>query len=66
MLFTTDPALNREHLQQAVHTLGSREIAIPREILNAQDFPLLGTGKVNYDRLTEDAGRVPAATSGAG
>ncbi|MEK6209448.1 MAG: AMP-binding protein, partial [Pseudomonadota bacterium] len=66
VLFTTDPALTRERLQQAAHVLGSSEIAVPREILNVQEIPLLGTGKVNYVRLKEDACRAPAAASGAG
>jgi acyl-[acyl-carrier-protein]-phospholipid O-acyltransferase/long-chain-fatty-acid--[acyl-carrier-protein] ligase len=66
VLFSTDPALTRERMQQAAHVLGSSEIAVPREIINVQEIPLLGTGKVNYVRLTEDACRVPAAASGAG
>jgi len=52
--------------QQAAHVLGSSEIAVPREILNVQEIPLLGTGKVNYVRLKEDACRAPAIASGAG
>jgi len=66
VLFTTDPALTRERLQQAAHTLGSSEIAVPREILNLQQIPLLGTGKVNYVRLKEDACRAPAGASSTG
>jgi acyl-[acyl-carrier-protein]-phospholipid O-acyltransferase/long-chain-fatty-acid--[acyl-carrier-protein] ligase len=62
VLFTTDPALTRERLQQAAHVLGSSEIAVAREILNVQEIPLLGTGKVNYVRLKDDACR---ATAGA-
>jgi acyl-[acyl-carrier-protein]-phospholipid O-acyltransferase/long-chain-fatty-acid--[acyl-carrier-protein] ligase len=65
VLFTTDPALTRERLQQAAHVLGSSELAVPREILTAREIPLLGTGKVNYVRLKEDACRAPAAASGA-
>ena len=66
VLFTTDPALTRERLQQAAHVLGSSEIAVAREILNVQEIPLLGTGKVNYVRLKEDACRAPAVASGIG
>jgi acyl-[acyl-carrier-protein]-phospholipid O-acyltransferase/long-chain-fatty-acid--[acyl-carrier-protein] ligase len=66
VLFSTDPALTRERMQQAAHVLGSSEIAVPREIINVQEIPLLGTGKVNYVRLTEEARRAPAAASGVG
>jgi acyl-[acyl-carrier-protein]-phospholipid O-acyltransferase/long-chain-fatty-acid--[acyl-carrier-protein] ligase len=66
VLFTTDPALTRERLQQAAHVLGSSEIAVPREILSVQEIPLLGTGKVNYVRLKEEACRAPTAASGVG
>jgi acyl-[acyl-carrier-protein]-phospholipid O-acyltransferase/long-chain-fatty-acid--[acyl-carrier-protein] ligase len=55
VLFTTDPALTRERLQQAAQTLGSPEIAVPRRILQVAAIPLLGTGKVNYGKLNEDA-----------
>jgi acyl-[acyl-carrier-protein]-phospholipid O-acyltransferase/long-chain-fatty-acid--[acyl-carrier-protein] ligase len=65
VLFTTDPALTRERLQQAAQALGTSEIAVPREILNVREIPLLGTGKVNYVRLKEDARRAPAFASGA-
>jgi acyl-[acyl-carrier-protein]-phospholipid O-acyltransferase/long-chain-fatty-acid--[acyl-carrier-protein] ligase len=55
VLFTTDPALTRERLQQAAQTLGSPELAVPRKILQVAAIPLLGTGKVNYGKLNEDA-----------
>ena len=65
VLFTTDPALTRERLQQAAHAAGSSEIAVPREIINLPEIPLLGTGKVNYVRLKDEAGREHAVASGA-
>jgi acyl-[acyl-carrier-protein]-phospholipid O-acyltransferase/long-chain-fatty-acid--[acyl-carrier-protein] ligase len=65
VLFTTDPMLTRERLQEAAHSLGSAEIAVPRQILNVQQIPLLGTGKVNYVKLKEEAGRADVVTSAA-
>ena len=65
VLFTTDPTLTRERLQEAAHSLGSAEISVPRQILNVQQIPLLGTGKVNYVKLKEEAGRADIVTSGA-
>ena len=65
VLFTTDATLTRDRLQEAAHSLGSSEIAVPRQILNVQEIPLLGTGKVNYVKLKEDAGRALVVASGA-
>ena len=65
VLFTTDPKLTRECLQEAAHSLGASEIAVPRQVVNVQEIPLLGTGKVNYVKLKEDAGRAHEVASGA-
>jgi acyl-[acyl-carrier-protein]-phospholipid O-acyltransferase/long-chain-fatty-acid--[acyl-carrier-protein] ligase len=65
VLFTTDPGLTRERLQQAAHELGSTETAIAREIHAVPAIPLLGTGKVNYVQLKEDAARAQMLASGA-
>lgn len=51
VLFTTDPALTREHLAAAAHSLGSPEIALPKHIVVVESLPLLGTGKIDYMRL---------------
>lgn len=51
VLFTTDPDLNREALQNTIKTLGSPEIAMPRKIIKVDDIPLLGTGKTDYVSL---------------
>ena len=59
VLFTTDQALTRERLQQAAHSIGSSEIAIPRDIIFLTEIPLLGTGKVNYVKLKDEAGYPP-------
>jgi acyl-[acyl-carrier-protein]-phospholipid O-acyltransferase/long-chain-fatty-acid--[acyl-carrier-protein] ligase len=61
VLFTTDPALTRERLQQAAQTLGLPEIAVPRRLHAVSAIPLLGTGKVNYAKLKEDALALAAA-----
>jgi acyl-[acyl-carrier-protein]-phospholipid O-acyltransferase/long-chain-fatty-acid--[acyl-carrier-protein] ligase len=64
VLFTTDPALTRERLQQSARTLGLPEIAVPRRVLCVPTIPLLGTGKVNHAKLKEDALALePAARS---
>src|SRR5258706_162327 len=65
VLFTTDPTLTRERLQEVAHSLGSSEIVVPRQILYVQEIALLGTGKVNYVKLKENAGRAHVVASGA-
>jgi acyl-[acyl-carrier-protein]-phospholipid O-acyltransferase/long-chain-fatty-acid--[acyl-carrier-protein] ligase len=51
ILFSTDPALSREHLQQAARDHGLPEIAIPRAIRLLDALPVLGTGKTDYQTL---------------
>jgi acyl-[acyl-carrier-protein]-phospholipid O-acyltransferase/long-chain-fatty-acid--[acyl-carrier-protein] ligase len=51
VLFTTDPSLTRERLQEAARTGGHPEIAVPRKLLHVEALPLLGTGKVDYVAL---------------
>ena len=63
VLFTTDPSLTRENLQQAARTLGLPEIAVPRKLVWVSAIPLLGTGKVNHARLKEDALALEPAAS---
>lgn len=48
VLFTTDPHLDREALQEAARSLGSPELAVPRKIARIDALPLLGTGKIDY------------------
>ncbi len=55
ILFTTDPQLTREQLATAAKHLGHPEIAVPRRITVLAELPLLGTGKVDYQRLKEMA-----------
>jgi acyl-[acyl-carrier-protein]-phospholipid O-acyltransferase/long-chain-fatty-acid--[acyl-carrier-protein] ligase len=51
VLFTTDPSLTRDRLQEASRAGGHPEIALPRKIVNVEALPLLGTGKVDYVAL---------------
>ncbi|MDO9220749.1 MAG: bifunctional acyl-ACP--phospholipid O-acyltransferase/long-chain-fatty-acid--ACP ligase [Thiobacillus sp.] len=51
ILFSTDPGLTREHLQQAAREQGLPEIAIPRAIRFLDALPVLGTGKTDYQLL---------------
>jgi len=51
LLFTTDPALDRIALQKAARAIGSRELAVAREIVRVTALPVLGNGKIDYGTL---------------
>ena len=51
ILFTTDPALNRDFILQTFKAAGVQELAVPRRIVNTGSLPLLGTGKTDYPAL---------------
>lgn len=51
VVFTTDPSLGREALQNAARAGGYPEIAVPRKIVRIDAIPLLGTGKTDYVTL---------------
>lgn len=55
ILYTTDPALNRERLSSSAKALGSPELAIARKIITVSALPLLGTGKTDYVTLKQMA-----------
>ena len=67
ILVTEAHAVERAALVAAGHDLGLPEIAVPRDIVEIDRLPLLGTGKTDYAaalRLAVDAGR-PVADSEA-
>jgi acyl-[acyl-carrier-protein]-phospholipid O-acyltransferase/long-chain-fatty-acid--[acyl-carrier-protein] ligase len=51
ILYTTDPALERDALLNAARSLGVPELAVARRIVHLKDLPLLGTGKTDYVSL---------------
>lgn len=55
LLFTEDPKLRREQLQQAARDLGAPELAVPRRIVALDEIPCLGTGKKDYVTLNRMA-----------
>lgn len=50
-LFTEDPNLQRERLQDKARELGMPEIAVPRKVIFLEKLPLLGNGKKDYVTL---------------
>ncbi len=55
VLYTTDAGLTREQLAAAARRLGQPEIVLPRRVIYRDSLPLLGTGKVDYQRLSREA-----------
>ncbi|MGH8574953.1 MAG: bifunctional 2-acylglycerophosphoethanolamine acyltransferase/acyl-ACP synthetase, partial [Gammaproteobacteria bacterium] len=51
VLFSTDPHVTRERLQDGARELGQPEIAIPRHIVHVAALPLLGSGKLDHVAL---------------
>jgi acyl-[acyl-carrier-protein]-phospholipid O-acyltransferase / long-chain-fatty-acid--[acyl-carrier-protein] ligase len=51
ILFSTDPALGRDRLQQGARDGGLPEIAVPRAVQHLDTLPVLGTGKLDYPAL---------------
>lgn len=51
VLFTTDPALNRETLLHSARELGYSELSLPKSIRFVSSIPLLGSGKTDYVTL---------------
>jgi acyl-[acyl-carrier-protein]-phospholipid O-acyltransferase/long-chain-fatty-acid--[acyl-carrier-protein] ligase len=55
VLFTEDPNLERGHLQQVVRQHGFPEVAIARAIHRVDKLARLGSGKIDYVKLKEQA-----------
>jgi acyl-[acyl-carrier-protein]-phospholipid O-acyltransferase/long-chain-fatty-acid--[acyl-carrier-protein] ligase len=55
VLFTTDAALDRIALQKAARAIGSRDLAVAREIVYLRELPMLRTGKTDYANLAQMA-----------
>lgn len=51
-MVTEGHGFDRNWLLEAAHRLGMPEIAVPREIIEIDQMPLLGTGKTDYPAVT--------------
>jgi acyl-[acyl-carrier-protein]-phospholipid O-acyltransferase/long-chain-fatty-acid--[acyl-carrier-protein] ligase len=51
VLFTLDRQLSRERLQETARKMGMPELAVPRRLVMVDALPLLGTGKIDYQKL---------------
>ena len=51
VLVTTNPEATRHDLVGWVRNHGVPELAVPRQIIHADDIPVLGTGKTNYGQV---------------
>jgi acyl-[acyl-carrier-protein]-phospholipid O-acyltransferase/long-chain-fatty-acid--[acyl-carrier-protein] ligase len=51
VLYTEDPALQRDALREAARRLGLPELAVARRIVHLKPLPLLGNGKKDYVTL---------------
>ena len=54
-LYVSGDTLNREAVMKAARAQGASELAIPREIVQIEALPLLGSGKVDYPALEKIA-----------
>ena len=64
ILFTGDPSLTRERMQQAAREMGAPELALPRRIVALDEIPCLGNGKKDYvtmNRMAREAVESQAA-----
>jgi acyl-[acyl-carrier-protein]-phospholipid O-acyltransferase / long-chain-fatty-acid--[acyl-carrier-protein] ligase len=52
VLVTEAHGFDRNRLLEAAHRLGMPEIAVPREVIEIEHLPLLGTGKTDYVAVT--------------
>ena len=61
ILVTEAHGFDRTRLLEAAHQLGLPEIAVPREVIEIDHMPLLGTGKTDYAAVTRLAEQAMAA-----
>jgi acyl-[acyl-carrier-protein]-phospholipid O-acyltransferase/long-chain-fatty-acid--[acyl-carrier-protein] ligase len=61
ILVTEAHGFDRTRLLEAAHELGLPEIAVPREVIEIDHMPLLGTGKTDYAAVTRLAEAAMAA-----
>src|SRR5262249_12577878 len=61
ILATEAHGFDRNRLLEAAHRLGIPEIAVPREAIEIDHMPLLGTGKTDYSAVTRLAEQALAA-----
>ena len=62
-LVTEARGFDRPRLLEAAHQLGLPEIAVPRDVIEIDHMPLLGTGKTDYAAVTRLAEQAIAAPS---
>ncbi len=60
VLLTEEPNPGREALLDWAQSHGVPELSVPKRVLHVEDIPLLGTGKVDYVRLNQEAERLIA------
>jgi len=63
VLVTEARGLDRSRLAEAARRLDLAEITVPREVIEVERLPLLGTGKIDYPsviRLAEEAMAAPS------
>jgi acyl-[acyl-carrier-protein]-phospholipid O-acyltransferase/long-chain-fatty-acid--[acyl-carrier-protein] ligase len=53
LLLTQDRNLKREQLAQAARDLGAPDFAVPRQIIQVDKIPLLGSGKKDYPAVRQ-------------
>jgi acyl-[acyl-carrier-protein]-phospholipid O-acyltransferase/long-chain-fatty-acid--[acyl-carrier-protein] ligase len=65
VLVTEARGIDRNRLLDAARRLGQPEIAVPREVIETEHLPLLGTGKTDYAAVTRLADRELEASADA-
>ena len=53
ILLTTDTKIKKDIIRKKMKELGHTELWIPKEIVNIENMPVLGTGKIDYVKLNE-------------